>query len=128
MAGTRSAPSKHYAWSDIYNGGEVIEVQTALGTRRNIISQRNMVRRGEEITQDTLKSSDEEWNHWIETGTVRPYPLPEDADDFTSPTQAVLASLSKGGEIDQNVLLELALTQPAVAVEPEPEPEVPKGA
>jgi hypothetical protein len=124
----------HYAWSNIYLGGEVEDIETFRGTRERIVTKRNIVPAGEKVTQAKLKMEKEQWEALIEGGSVRPYPLPEGADEVTSPTEAVMKMYltpSGRGEIDQNMLLELALTQPL----PEPEeaqeaakPQVPKGA
>ena len=109
--------AKYYAWSDIYNGGEVKDVTSPTGVVKTVVVSRNIIPRGEAVTKS--KFSDEEWDALIEGGSVRPYPVPEEADDLLSPTQAVLARLSKGtGEIDQNMLLELALSQPPVSNPP----------
>jgi hypothetical protein len=103
-----------YVWSPIYNGGEVKEIDTALqGVKKTVVVSRNITPAGEKVTKAKLKCSDEEWDRYIEGGSIRPYPMPEEADDVTSPTQAVLSRLSQGGEINQDMLLELALQQPA---------------
>lgn len=123
--------AKNYAWSDIYFGGEVEDVKTPHGGMRTVLVKRNIIPRGEEVTKAKLKVSDEEWDHLCESGSIREYPLPEEANDFVSPTQAVLTRLSQGtGEIDQNMLMELALAHPPAANPPaEEEAEaVPKGA
>jgi hypothetical protein len=105
--------AKHYAWSDIYNGGEVKEVEGPTGNIKKVVVNRNITPRGQEVTKAKLGVSDEDWDALIDGGSVRPYPVPEEADEYLSPTQAVLARLTKGtGEIDQDMLLELAMTQP----------------
>lgn len=113
-----------YAWSDLYLGGEIKEVKLPAGGTRKVVATRNIVKRGESVSKGKFDSDD--WDAFVENGSIRPYPLPEEASEYLSPTQAILARLSKGqGEIDENVLLELALTQPAVNVvddEPVAEP------
>lgn len=104
--------AKFFAWSDLYNGGKIEKVTLPNGGVREVVVERNMIPRGSEISKGKLKLSDADWDALVEGGSIRPYPLPDEADDNTSPTQAVLRRLSRDGEIDQNMLLELALTQP----------------
>lgn len=78
MPGRRKAATKEafYAWSDLYCGGESEE--TRLG--RRIIHKRNVVKRGEEVSADSLEEfgvSEEEFEEWKENGSVRNYPLPD---------------------------------------------------
>lgn len=103
-----------YVWSPIYNGGEVKSIDTALqGVTKNVVVSRNITPVGEKVTKAKLKCTDEEWDRYLEGGTIRPYPMPEEADEVTSPTQAIISRLTQGsGEINQDMLLELALTQP----------------
>jgi hypothetical protein len=115
--------SGFFAWSDLYGGGEVGEVERFDGTKKSVVLSRNITRRGESVSQADLKVSDEEWDHLIESGSIRPYPVPEEADTWLSPAQAVMDRLTKGtGEIDQNLLMEMALSQSA-----EDADEVPSG-
>jgi len=111
--------AKYYAWSNLYNGGEVKEVTTSKGMTMNVVVNRNIIEAGTEVSKAKSGLSDESWDACIEGGSIRPYPMPEDADEVTSPTQAVISKLTTGtGEIDQNMLLELALTQPLSANPP----------
>lgn len=115
--------SGFFAWSDLYGGGEVGEVERFDGSKRTVVLSRNIVHRGESVSKADLKVSDEDWDSLIESGSVRPYPVPEEASDWLSPAQAVMDRLTKGtGEIDPNLLLEMALSQPA-----EEDDEVPSG-
>ena len=105
--------AKFYAWSNIYNGGEIKEVTTSKGMTQQIVTNRSIIPAGEEVSKGKAGLTDEDWDAMIEGGSIRPYPLPEDADEVTSPTQAVINKITTGtGDIDQNMLLELALTQP----------------
>lgn len=105
--------AKYYAWSNIYNGGELKEVTTSKGLTQTIVVNRNVIEAGTEVTKAKAGLTDESWDACLEGGSIRPYPMPEEADEVTSPTQAVLARLTKGtGEINQDMMLELALTQP----------------
>lgn len=111
--------AKYYAWSNIYNGGAVKEVTTSKGMTMNVVTDRNIIETGSEVSKAKSGFSDEEWDAMIEGGSIRPYPVPEEADEVTSPTQAVIARLTKGtGEIDQDMMLQLALTQPLPANPP----------
>lgn len=80
MARSRRAASKSsgkmFAWSNLYNGGESEEVRPG----RRVISSRNVIRCGEQVSQSDLDVSDEEWEHLQKTGVVRDYPLPEGFD------------------------------------------------
>ena len=105
--------AKFYVWSTIHNGGEVGEVESPTGQKKTVLLSRNTLDVGSEISKAKSGLSDEEWDAMIEGGSIRPYPLPEGADEYTSPTQAVIRALTtESGEIDQNMLLELALSQP----------------
>lgn len=102
---------KMYAWTDILYGGEG-EIQKIAGGRqeRYVITKRNRVKQGDEVSQSDVDVDDETWEAWVESGIVRPYPLPDGTDDYTSPSQAFLASVSTGkGEVDTNKLMELGL-------------------
>jgi len=104
--------AKYYAWSDLYHGGKVDEVALPTGGTRTIVVERNIIPRGEVVDSKKLGVSKEEWDHLVESGSIRPYPLPEEASDVISPTRAVLDRYNKGGELNQDMVLELALTQP----------------
>lgn len=120
-----------YAWSEIRNGGEVDEVKTSGGGTRNVITKRNSVDFGEKVSKAKLKCSDEEWDALVESKVVREYPPPEEVDEFLSPTQAILARITKRqtGELDQDMILELALKHPpALPTEEEEESDLPEGA
>ena len=96
MARQRRAPRRRaskdtmYAWSDLYNGGESSE--TKLG--RKIIHSRNIIARGDVVSQSDLDASDELWQHLQDTGSIRNYPLPDgyegDAAEGQSPVTFVL--------------------------------------
>jgi hypothetical protein len=121
--------AKFYAWSDLYNGGSVEKVTLPNGGVREVVVERNIVPRGAQVSKGKLKLSDADWDALVAGGSVRTYPLPEEADENTSPNQAVLRRLSKGsGEIDQDMLLELALSQPVVNPSAEDAAELPIGA
>jgi len=101
--------AKMYAWSTIYNGGESQEGRDG----RKIIMKRNVVEAGSEVTKSKLGVSDEEWNAWIESGTIRPYPFPKNMQDGESPASAVMRALTRGqGEVSSDMLMELALSHP----------------
>lgn len=116
----------YYAWSELRNGGKVDEVVSPTGATKTVVVERNTIAPGSKVKKSDF--SDEEWDALIDGGSVRPYPMPDDANEYTSPTQAVLSKLSSGGDIDQNMILELALTQPLAANPPAEEgAEVPEG-
>jgi len=105
--------AKFYVWSTIHNGGEVGEVTSPIGQKKTVLLSRNTLDVGSEVTKAKSGLSDDEWDAMIEGGSIRPYPMPADADEYTSPAQAVIRSLvTQSGDFDQNILMELALTQP----------------
>lgn len=121
--------AKFYVWSDIYNGGKVEDVTTPTGAVKHVVVERNITPRGSAVTKSKLDVSDEDWDRFIENGVIRSYPVPDEADEYLSPTQAVLRRLSTGGELDQDMLLELAMTTPAAENPPASEgAEIPVGA
>lgn len=108
---------KHYAWSDLYNGGEAETIPVAGGrAMRTVVKSRNIIKRGEVVTQSDLGVDDEVWDHLCESGSVRPYPLPEGANDYVSPTAAILQQVAdpRTGDVSVDTLLELGLTQPPI--------------
>ncbi len=120
----------YYAWSDIRYGGEV-EVKKAPGGREiKVVTKRNVVQRGEKVTMKQLGIEKEEWQHLIDTGSVRPYDIPEGASEFVSPTAAFVRNvLNDRGEVDVNKLMELGLSGPPAANPPaEEQAELPVGA
>lgn len=123
--------TKHYAWSDLYYGGKTDVISLPNGGTRTVVVERDIVLRGEEVTAKKIGVADDVWEHLVESGSIRPYPVPEGASDTISPTRAVLDAYNKGGELDQDMLLELAMKQPLPMnppAEEEAEVEVPKGA
>lgn len=116
MARARRKPARRsgtfYAWSDLYNGGESTELKTG----RKIIHSRNIIARGDEVTQADLDVDDDYWDHLVKTGSVRDYPFPEgyNQDIGMSPVTFVLeehrrkleeAELSAEAESAEDILL-----------------------
>ena len=121
--------AKYYAWSDIYNGGKTEDVTSPTGQVKHVVVERNVTPRGSAVTKSKLGVSDADWDRFIENGVIRSYPVPDEADEYVSPTQAVLRRLSQGGELNQDMLLELAMTTPPAENPPADEgAEVPVGA
>lgn len=120
--------AKYYAWSDLYNGGKVEEVKTPTGGIKVVVVERYVTHVGESVTKAKLGVSDEEWDHLVESGSIRDYPLPKDANDLKSPSLAFMESISTSGEIDVNKLLELGLKHPPALNPPAEEAaELPEG-
>lgn len=128
-----------YAWTELRNGGEAERLLVAGGRgERFVVKNRNVIKEGEEVSQDDIGVDDETWEHWQEIGSVRSYPKPEGVDDYTSASQALVANLSSGGELDLEKLMEMGITNPAeggysgepetVEVEAEEEVTAPSGA
>lgn len=120
-----------YAWTEIRYGGEgsLQEMSTGRG-QRYVITKRNIVKQGDEVSQSDVDVDDETWQHWQDEGIVRSYPMPEGMDEYTSASQAFLSGISTGrGEVDIDKLMELGLSNPAIVVgEQEPAEETPVGA
>ena len=118
----------YYAWSDLYNGGKVQEVKRANGAMAKIVTDRNIIKRGEKVTKAQLKVSDEEWDHLVESGSIRSYKLPDGTTDRVSPTRALILSLlDRRGEVDMNKLLEMGLANAPVVEEEDEEATAPAG-
>ena len=106
-----------YVWSDLYNGGESKERKNANGSTVRIIESRNIIPRGEKITQSDLGVSDEEWDNLVSSGSIRPYPLPDGADEYTPPHRAVLEKIvNEEGDIDVDRLMNLGAPSVAALV------------
>lgn len=115
---------KHYAWATLYNGGETEEARDG----RNLVINRNMVEAGSVVSKKSLGVSDDEWNHLVASGSIRPYPLPELVEG-ESPAEAIMRQITKGGEVPMDTLLSLALAHPP-AINPPAEEQLslPEGA
>lgn len=94
--------AKYYAWSDIYNGGDVTEVRG-----RNIVVKRNMIACGEQVTQAKAGVSDEDWDALIAGGSIRDYPLPENIPANESPSSYVTRMQAENLELDSDILLKM---------------------
>ena len=130
MARPRSKSGGYYAWSDLYNGGETEKRSRANGREMTVVLSRNVIERGQAVSQSDLGLSDDEWEALVESGSVRDYPLPESADEYTSPSTAIVRSLvDDRGDIDVNKLMQLGLAHPPAANPPAGEQaEIPEGA
>lgn len=111
----KKSSGKMYAWTALHNGGEAERMPVAGGrSERYVVKSRNIVPAGEEVSQSDLGCDDDYWQHLQDTGSVRPYPFPDGVDEYTSPSQAFVASISTGtGEVDTNKLMELGLSNAA---------------
>ena len=101
--------NKMYAWSDLHLGGKTEERKTFDGRLRTVVLERNIIPRGDEVTKSKIG---DDWDEFVANGSVRPYPLPEEADDYLSPNQAILQRFMKGGEIDVDALQSIAQPEP----------------
>lgn len=102
-----------YAWSDLYNGGKTKIVKTSNGSERTVVAERYIIERGEKVTKSKLDVSDEDWDRLVEGGSIRSYPVPDNASASVSPARAVMQRLvNDTGDIDPNILMELAMKHP----------------
>ena len=127
----KRSSGKHYAWSELRNGGEVDEIRSVGNVVRTVVTKRNIVAHGAEVSQSDLGVSDEEWDHLIESGSVRSYPVPEEANDSISPARAIIAKMTDpDGNIKTDMLMELAMKHPEgfTVSEGEEATEIPAGA
>lgn len=122
--------AKWYAWSELRNGGETKEINLPQGGTRQVLVKRNSVAYGEEVTMAKIGCSKEDWERWIEGGSVRNYPPPKGVGDYTSASEAFMADLlNDRGDVDVNKLMELGLSHPPAINPPASEAStVPAGA
>lgn len=98
--------AKYYAWTDIHNGGKTEEARDG----RTIVIERYGASAGDVVTKKGLSVSDDEWDAWLASGVIRPYPIPETLPG-ESPAQAVVRSLvTSTGDLDPNLLIDMALS------------------
>lgn len=106
---------KYYAWSELRLGGESDLIRSATGAERRVITSREVVMPGEEVTKADLKkrgATDEDWEAMLAGGSIRTYPMPNMPEGSTqSPTDFVMDSLRTGNreDLDPNTVLSLAL-------------------
>lgn len=114
----------YYAWSDLHDGGKVKEVKRANGAMAKIVTERNIIKHGEKVTKAKLGVTDEEWDHLVKSGSIRPYKVPDGTTERVSPSRALILSLlDRRGEMDMNKLLEMGLANAPVAEESDEEAE-----
>jgi hypothetical protein len=111
--------SGFYAWTDIHNGGETKEVRG-----RTLVVDRNMVKLGDPVSQDDLGVTDEEWDHLLEGGSIRDYPLPEGIGENESPSAYVTRMQAERQELDPDTLLKMNAALEVPAPQPTEEAEV----
>lgn len=116
--------AKMYAWTEIRNGGEIDVVKLPNGGERRVVTKRNSVAMGDEVTKAKLKCSDEEWDALIAGGSVRPYPLPEGTSSSVSPQRAFMQNaLNDRGDIDFSMMMDMALIHTPQLPEESDKPE-----
>lgn len=98
----------HYAWSNIHHGGKTEQRQASGNRMINVVLERDITPWGEKVSQADLGVTDEEWDALVASGSVRAYPPPEGADEYTSPNKAVMDSLvGPDGEVDLDKVMAL---------------------
>ncbi len=101
--------AKMYAWSELHAGGERKNIKTPQGGTRNVVVNRVVFHVGDEVTKSKLKCSEEEWEHLIASGSVRPYPIPAGTNGLMSPHRAVMAKIMDDrGDINTDLLMSIA--------------------
>ena len=93
---------KFYAWSNISNGGDVMIVTDPLGRERKVVSERNVIPAGDEVSQGDLDASDEQWAEWVDGGVVRSYPFPDiPAGSTDSPVVHLQKQIAQAAESEE---------------------------
>lgn len=112
--------TEYFAWCNIMNGGDVIEVPvpSVKGLTKTVITNRNIIETGSKITKAKSGLSDEDWDRMLANGAIRTYPLPEGTDDRTSPSTAFLRQvLDERGNVDVAKMMDMGfVTAPAGSV------------
>jgi len=121
------AAKTYYVWSALYNGGDTKELKRPDGRVATVVEKRNIIAVGEKVTQASLKIDDDAWQALIDGGSVRSYPLPEEANELVSPAQAAVQRITKGGEVDTDMLLELSFQHPIANPPADAAQELPEG-
>jgi hypothetical protein len=114
-----------YAWTPIYAGGEAKEIKGPGGVVRNIISNRNVIPVGSEVTIEDLCADapdpEREFQAYVESGAIRPYEFPKDLDPNSteSPIEFLRRQLREAAEVelDEEQQLLLATGQGAVVTD-----------
>jgi len=98
---------KGYLWSAINNGGEVKMVPTAYGTERAIVSKRNVLAVGSQVSKSDIEgTTDEQWAEWVEGGVVRDYPYPKlPAGSTESPLTFLQRKLNEAANSEEERLV-----------------------
>jgi len=113
-----------YAWSDLYNGGKTENVTLPNGGTKRVVTERNIVPRGEKVTQKSLGCSDDDWANLKDNGSVRSYPVPEGISENESPASFIVRKWSQGGDMNTDLLLGLSLPHSETAEDVEETEEV----
>ena len=102
--------TKHYAWSNLYDGGKTKEITLPNKSVRTVVLERNVTEFGSEVTKSKLGVTDEEWDALIEAKVIRTYPTPKNLGENESPASFVERKLLDGEmEFNPDVLLEMSL-------------------
>jgi len=102
--------AKYFAWSNIYNGGETQNVTLPNGSVKRVVTQRNIIAFGEEVSKSKSKLSQEEFDALIESKVIRDYAPPANLNENESPSSAIQRQILSGDlEFDPNLLLEMSL-------------------
>jgi hypothetical protein len=132
-----------YAWSPVRAGGETDTVVDPLGRERRIIKSRKIIGVGEKVSAaDLTEGNEDEFQAYVDSGAVRPYPYPEDCPPDEAPVEYLRRRIREAAEAEvseeQQLLMaagmgaaiseeELVATQPAPAKE-ETKPTAPASA
>jgi hypothetical protein len=121
----------YYAWSPIRAGGETDVVVDPLGRERRIIKSRNLIDVGEKVTADDIAEGDEdEFQAFIDSGAVRPYPYPDVDNDVEPPVEFLRRRIREQAEVAMNEEEQLLMAagmgavisdQDLVELQPKPE-------
>ena len=97
---------KHYLWSNLSDGGEVMLVPNKSGGgERTVVTSRNLLPAGSPISESDA-ADEAEWESWLEAGVARPYPYPEDLEPGStdSPVVHLQKKLAEAAESQEELL------------------------
>lgn len=85
-APVEESPATHYAWSNLYLGGE-----SEMRQDRKIVQSHNIIPAGKEVSVGDFDLSQEQFDAWKADGVIREYPHPDGyIDEDGNPSEAAI--------------------------------------